>query len=50
MYMVHHYLQRGVPPEKVINLPHAEKLFYRASMELYFEEEAEKYRALGGGS
>jgi len=41
MYLIHHYLQRGFKPEYIINLPFIDKLFYRASMDLYLEEKSE---------
>lgn len=47
--MIHHYLQPGVSPENIINRTGLEKLFFKASMTLHFEEEAEKYRQLFGG-
>ena len=47
--MLHHFLQRGIQPESIINLPLTEKMFYRASMDLYIEEETAKYKALTGG-
>jgi len=45
---VHHYLQRGFDPVKIINLPYIEQMFYFASMNLYSEEENEKLKAMGG--
>ena len=48
MYMLHHYLQRGIKPEDVINLPLAEKVFYKASLEVYLKEKADEYKALSG--
>jgi len=47
--MLHHFLQRGIKPEYIMNLPLTEKMFYRASMDLFIEEETAKYRALTGG-
>ena len=47
--MLCHFLNRGITPDNVINLPYGEKLFYKAAYELYCEEEDEKYRALSGG-
>jgi hypothetical protein len=49
LYLVHHYLQRGFAPEKIINLSAREKEFYTASMLLYFDEEKRKWEALGNG-
>lgn len=48
--MLCHFLNRGITPDKVINLPYGEKLFYKAAYELYCEEEYEKYKALAGSS
>ena len=47
--MLCHFLNRGIIPERVINLPLSEKLFYKASYEIYVEDEYEKYKALSGG-
>jgi len=47
--MIHHYLQRGIPAEHIMNLDPSEKLFYRASMYLAFDEEAARYKAMSGG-
>jgi hypothetical protein len=47
--MLHHYLQRGIKPEDVINLSLTEKMFYKASLEAWLDEEERKYRALAGG-
>lgn len=47
--MIHHYLQRGFSDEFLLNLTPTQKQFYMASMELYYEEEIAKYRALTGG-
>lgn len=49
LYLIHHYLQRGIKPEDIINLSAYGKEFYTASMLLYFEEETEKWKAVGGG-
>ena len=46
--MLHHYLQRGIKTEDVINLPLTEKMFYKASVEMYLEEREREYRALSG--
>ena len=46
--MLHHYLQRGILPETIINLPLAEKVFYKASLEVYLEEREREYKALAG--
>ena len=48
--MLCHFLNRGIRPEQIINLPYGEKLFYKAAYELYCEEEYEKYKALAGSS
>lgn len=45
--MLHHYLQKGILPDYILKLHYSEKLFYKASMELFFEEEAEKLKATG---
>ena len=47
--MLCHFLNRGIEPEKIINLPMQEKIFYKASYEIYMEDEHEKYKALTGG-
>ena len=47
--MLCHFLKRGITPDKIINLPLADKLFYKASYEIYMEDEYEKYKALTGG-
>ena len=47
--MLCHFLNRGIEPEKIINLPLGDKLFYKASYEIYMEDEYEKYKALTGG-
>lgn len=47
--MLHHYLQRGFSDEFLLNLSPVQKIFYMSSMELYYEEEAAKYKALTGG-
>ena len=49
MYLVHHYLQRGFEPEKIINLSVWDREFYTASMLLFFDEERKKAEALSGG-
>ena len=46
--MLHHYLQRGFTDEHILSLSPTQKAFYSASMVLYYEEEAKKYRALTG--
>ena len=46
--MLHHYLQRGIKPEDVINLPLADKVFYKASLEVYLDEREREYKALAG--
>ena len=47
--MLCHFLNRGIEPEKIINLPISDKLFYKASYEVYMEDEYKKYAALVGG-
>ena len=47
--MLCHFLNRGIEPEKIINLPMQEKIFYKASYEIYMEDEYEKYKVLTGG-
>ena len=47
--MLCHFLNRGIAPKDIINLPVAEKLFYKASYEINTEDEYEKYKALTGG-
>jgi len=49
LFMLHHYLQKGFDPEKLINLPYRAKLFYAASMEIDIEDEVEKTKAMAGG-
>lgn len=46
--MLCHFLNRGIEPKKIINLPLSDKLFYKASYEIYMEDEYEKYKALTG--
>ena len=43
--MLCHFLNRGITPDKIINLSLTDKLFYKAS----YEDEYEKYKALTGG-
>ena len=47
--MLCHFLNRGITPDKIINLTLADKLFYKASYEFYMEKKKEKYKALTGG-
>ena len=47
--MLCHYLNRGIEPKDIINLPLADKLFYKACYEIYMEDEYKKYAALVGG-
>lgn len=35
--MLHHYLQIGILPEKILKASETEKLFYYASMEIKLE-------------
>ena len=44
-----HFLNRGITPDKIINLPLSEKLFHKACYEIYMEDEYKKYAALVGG-
>ena len=44
--MLCHFLNRGIEPKKVINLPLSEKLFYKACYEVYMEDEYEKYNTV----
>lgn len=46
--MLHHYLQRGILPEKVLARPEIEKVFFLASAVKANEDEAAKWKALGG--
>ena len=47
--MLHHYIQRGFKPAYIINLPIAEKLFFKASLELFLEEEIDKINSITNG-
>ena len=47
--MLCYFLNRGIEPKHILNLPFAEKLFYKACHEIYVEDEIEKYKALTGG-
>jgi len=47
--MLHHFLQRGIMPEKIINRPIADKMFFIASVRLAMDEEREKMKAVAGG-
>jgi len=47
--MIHHFLHRGFKPEYIINLSLADKIFFRASLDLFIEEENQKYSAISGG-
>ena len=42
--MIHHYLQRGILPEKVLARPEIEKIFFLADN----DDEYAKWKALGG--
>lgn len=42
--MIHHYMQRGFTHDYLLGLPLTEQQFYTASMELYLEEEAAKWK------
>ena len=46
--MLHHYLQKGILPEQIINRPISEQVFFKASLEVYLEEREREYRALSG--
>ena len=47
--MLCHFLNRGILPDKIINLPLTEKMFYKAAYEIFIEDEYEKFKALTGG-
>lgn len=47
--MIHHYLQRGFTFEYILSRTFTEKQFMIASINLFNEEEAKKFRALTGG-
>ena len=47
--MLCHFLNRGINPEHIINLPLTEQVFYKSCYEIYVEDEYEKYKALTGG-
>lgn len=47
--MIHHYMKYGYDFDRLAALSAWEKEFFRANMELDFEEEAERYKALLGG-
>ena len=47
--MLCHYLNKGILPEEILNRPFSEKLFFKASYEVYKDEEYEKLKALAGG-
>ena len=47
--MLCHFLNRGITPDRIINLNLTERLFYKASYNIYMEDEYEKYKALAGG-
>ena len=47
--MLCHFLNRGIVPDKILNLPLTERLFYKCCHEIYVEDEYEKYKALTGG-
>lgn len=46
--MIHHYLQRGILPEKVLARPEIEKIFFLASAKKANDDECAKWKALGG--
>ena len=48
LYMIHHYLQRGILPEKVLARPEIEKVFFLASAKKANDDEYAKWKALGG--
>jgi hypothetical protein len=41
--MIHHYLQKGFSHEYLLNLGPVEKLLYKASIDLYFDELRTKF-------
>ena len=47
--LLHHYLKKGVPPDKIINVGFAEKAVLAASMQLEWEEEQQYFNAMFGG-
>ena len=47
--MLCHFLNRGITPDRIINLSLTEKIFYKACYDIYVEDEYEKYKALAGG-
>lgn len=47
--MLCHYLNKGILPERIINRPLSEEVFFKACYEIYVEDEVEKYKALTGG-
>lgn len=42
--MLHHYLQKGYSHDFILDLTETEKIFYKASMEVKLEDEAEKLK------
>lgn len=40
--MLHHYLQKGIDPDRVLNLDFSEKIFYQASMEIELEQQLDE--------
>jgi len=44
--MLHHYLQRGITPEYILNLNVVDRLFYKASMEIQLKEEGERVKLM----
>ena len=47
--MLCHFLNRGLTPEQIINLPTTEQFFYKSCYEIYVEDEVKKYKAILGG-
>lgn len=46
LYLVHHYLKKGIMPEVILNLSEAERLFFTASYSLEIEEENKKWEKM----
>lgn len=48
LYLIHHYLKKGIMPEVILKLTEAERLFFTASYVLELEEENKKWEKLSG--
>jgi hypothetical protein len=44
LYLLHHYLQKGHTLESLLALLPSDRLFLQASMILFYEEEAERWK------